>query len=288
MSSSTTTPSANENVEEVGKRYFLPRSYDEGRRMQNQHEWIKGCAGGLIKAPIDRTRSNLHVLDAATADGYWIHDVAREFPKDAEFVGFDSAPEEFPPIENPSTKFHVAKQNLIETFPAEWANKFDLVHQRFVIPLFKEAEVPNVLKNLTGCVKPGGWIQLVEMDFSAYVQAEKTTAINMLHTLTNSIVSDPKAATKLGRRLEEQGFVNVHSEGINLVAGNAPESSELGERGSRNMLAVLQYFMSVAKPEMFGMTQEEWASLPEKFTQDMKEHKMVLRVYYVWAQKPEQ
>ena len=37
--------------------------------MQNQHEWLKGGADGLVLAPIDLNRSKMRVLDAATADG---------------------------------------------------------------------------------------------------------------------------------------------------------------------------------------------------------------------------
>lgn len=57
------------NVEDVGSRYFLPRNVEEAERMQNQHEWLKGGADGLVLAPIDLNRSKMRVLDAATADG---------------------------------------------------------------------------------------------------------------------------------------------------------------------------------------------------------------------------
>lgn len=50
-------------------RYFLPRNVEEAERMQNQHEWLKGGADGLVLAPIDLKRHGMRVLDAATADG---------------------------------------------------------------------------------------------------------------------------------------------------------------------------------------------------------------------------
>jgi hypothetical protein len=37
--------------------------------MRNQHEWIKGSFGGLIKAPIDYFKQGQKILDSATADG---------------------------------------------------------------------------------------------------------------------------------------------------------------------------------------------------------------------------
>jgi hypothetical protein len=58
-----------ETVKSLRDRYILPHDVEEILRMQNQHEWVKGCADGLIKAPLDMTKKNLRVLDAATADG---------------------------------------------------------------------------------------------------------------------------------------------------------------------------------------------------------------------------
>ncbi|KAJ5665113.1 uncharacterized protein N7477_007561 [Penicillium maclennaniae] len=274
------------DVEEVGKRYFLPRSVEEAERMQNQHEWVKGGANGLVLPPIDLSRSGMRVLDAATADGYWMKDAKSIFPKDTEFVGFDNAPEGYPPLDcNPPLQ--IVKQNLVEEFPAAWKDGFDFVHQRFVIPLFKTEEVPLVLRNLIGCMKPGGWIQLVEMDFQTPVSKpiESCPAVQAFHKLTSAVVSDPLASTKLADRLKDEGLVNVGYKAIPMVAGSSHPNAELGERGKRNMLSILGFFQSVAKPEMIGMTEEEWKNLPEQFTEEMKNHEVALCVYFVWGQK---
>ncbi|KAF4762285.1 hypothetical protein N7455_003216 [Penicillium solitum] len=279
--------SPEEKAEATG-RYFLPRNVEEAERMQNQHEWLKGGADGLVLAPIDLQRRGMRVLDAATADGYWMKDVKADFPDDTEFLGFDNAPEGYPPLStNPPLK--IVQQSLVEDFPADWSNAFDFVHQRFVIPLFKAEEVPLVLSNLTGCVKPGGWIQLVEMDFQTPVSEplESCKAVQTVHKLTSGVVSDPLAATKLAGRLSENGFVNVGYKAVDMVAGSANPDREMGERGARNMLSVLGFFQSVAKPEMIGLTEEEWTELPKRFAEEMEKYKVALRVYFVWGQKPE-
>ncbi|KAJ5954126.1 hypothetical protein N7501_008405 [Penicillium viridicatum] len=253
-----------EEIAEVTGRYFLPRNVEEAERMQNQHEWIKGGANGLVLAPIDLQRRGMRVLDAATADGYWMQDVKADFPDDTEFLGFDNAPEGYPPLStNPPLK--IVQQSLIEDFPADWSNAFHFVHQRFVIPLFKAEEVPLVLSNLTGCVKPGGWIQLVEMDFQTPVSEplESCKAVQTVHKLTSSVVSDPLAATKASGKIVWKW------------------------RGARNMLSILGFFQSVAKPEMIGLTEEEWTELPKRFSEEMEKYKFALRVYFVWGQKPE-
>lgn len=50
-------------------RYIIPGGSIERDRLRVQHEWIKGTAGGLIKAPLDLTARGMKILDSATADG---------------------------------------------------------------------------------------------------------------------------------------------------------------------------------------------------------------------------
>lgn len=63
------TVSQDTNLDDARERYILPNNFEEIDRMRNQHEWVKGCAAGLINAPIDFNTKGLKVLDSATADG---------------------------------------------------------------------------------------------------------------------------------------------------------------------------------------------------------------------------
>ncbi|UKZ81573.1 hypothetical protein TrVFT333_009345 [Trichoderma virens FT-333] len=265
--------------QEIGGRYFLPRNLEEAARMQNQHEWLKGGAGGLVLAPIDLGRQGMRVLDSATADGYWIQDVKSIFPESTEF------PRGIPPLDPP---LEIIKQNLVDEFPIEWESNFDFVHQRFVIPLFAESEVQPVLRKLIKCMKPGAWIQLVEMDFKTPVSEplESCQAAQKFHELTSSVVSDPLASTKLAARLNEEGLTNVTYKTVDMIAGSSHPDAALGERGRRNMSSVMAYFQSVSSAEKMGMTAQEWASLPNEFEDEMSKYKIAVRVYFVWGQKP--
>lgn len=63
-------PHVNGNgLEEAKKAYMLPNNRQEIERMKNQHEWIKGSFGGLIKVPIDYEKRHQKILDSAAADG---------------------------------------------------------------------------------------------------------------------------------------------------------------------------------------------------------------------------
>lgn len=53
-------------IEDLAKRYIVPQNSREIQRLIDQHEWVKGNMGSLIKAPINANRVE-RVLDSATA-----------------------------------------------------------------------------------------------------------------------------------------------------------------------------------------------------------------------------
>ena len=54
--------------------------------------------------------------------------------------------------------------NILEDFAMhpEWADRFDLVHQRLMFFAFTPEQWPNVLQSYFRVTKPGGYIQLFE------------------------------------------------------------------------------------------------------------------------------
>lgn len=154
------------------------------------------------------------------------------------------SPDQFPPL---TPALNLVKQNLVEPFPAPWKDSFDLVHQRFVLPLFTENEVQPVINQLVSAVKPNGWIQLVEMDFNTAVSEpeDKCPAAKKLIDITRSVVSDPLAASKLPDRLKNAGLVDVDFEKVLLIAGNGNPDADVGALGKQNLTSIMAYFRSI-------------------------------------------
>lgn len=212
----------------------------------------------------------------------------------------------FIPAESRPANLELVTQNLIEPFPTAWNESFDLVHQRFILPLFKEAELDTVINSLVATLKPGGWIQFVEPNFSEPVSepADQTKAFRMIHELTRVTMADHAPGLKIAPRLEKAGLTNVKHESIDMIVGLQHPDRELGERSLRNYKEVIGYYHSVNKcvmsmkkdpvpianfyhrPETFNMSAEEWEKLPENFEKDMTNHKTAIRHSIVWAQKP--
>lgn len=159
------------------------------------------------------------------------------------------SPELFIAPELKPANLELVTQNLIEPFPAEWNNSFDFVHQRFILPLFREAEIETVVKSLAATVKPGGWIQFVEPDFSVPVSspADKTKSFQMIHELTRVTMADHAPGKQLAARLEKAGLVNVGVEINDMIVGRQHPNPELGERSFRNYSEVIGYYHSCNK-----------------------------------------
>jgi SAM-dependent methyltransferase len=152
-----------------------------------KHFWHKGH--NLVFAPLSlRDSSNekpIHVLDAGAGtgmmdfdeskngesyglyQGIWSVELAQECPKTTTFTLLDYKPEvchdAYPSLPE-NIKLHGF--NLLEDFKKhpEWKGHFDLVHERLTFFAWTPDNWRNVLKSYFEVLKPGGYIQLWEVD----------------------------------------------------------------------------------------------------------------------------
>lgn len=199
-------------------------------------------------------------------------------------------------------------QDLLKPFPSAWQQSFDLVHQRFIFPIFKDNEVNQIVESLVSCVKPGGWIQFVEPNATTKISDPKATWFMKLHDLAEKVMTNPNVAQKLKSRLEELGMSNIEEEVIDMGTGRLHGNRELGIRGAKNMKAMLDRFMSITRyvvirnqrniplleiqltktnsHEALGLTEEQWQKLPIEYENDMDRYMTSVRHHIIWAQKP--
>ncbi|KAL6862024.1 S-adenosyl-L-methionine-dependent methyltransferase [Trichoderma novae-zelandiae] len=272
-------PPANEAAR---KAYILPNNQQEVERMRNQHEWIKGSFAGLIKAPIDFEAKNQKILDSAAADGTWLCDVSSLFPPETEFIGFDIASELYPPPETLPANVNLVLGDLTKDLPNEWAANFDLVHQRFIFPSFPADTVERILECLANCVKPGGWIQLVEPAANENVSGPGPSAFTTLHQIANLFMQCPSPKEVILAQLGKLGFININIESLDIVIGKHQNNRELDIRGRKSMRAAFNNIH-----EVLSMSQEDWNTLPDRFEQDLNTYRIAIRHHIIWAQRPE-
>lgn len=129
--------------------YMLNRSQEESIRLDVQHHYMRQLAhGSLIQPSIPR--SNIRAIaDVATGTGIWLREAAQEFTTSKEkmdFTGFDISAQQFPKDDNHCINFVV--HNVVEPFPPEYHEQFDLVHVRLLSYALRAQDLEDSVRNI--------------------------------------------------------------------------------------------------------------------------------------------
>jgi hypothetical protein len=200
--------------------------------------------------------------------------------------GNANRPELFPPSELRPKNVGLVLMDLSRDLPAVWQQQFDLVHQRFVFPGIAEQQVCEFLNRLMGCVKPGGWIQLVEPAANENVSGPDPTAFHILHKFADTCMQSPNPRDIILSKLKDGGFVNINVESMDIVVGKFQTNRELDVRGRKCMRAAVLNMSKIADAEMLGLPETEWTGIIDRFEADMATYRTAVRHSVIWAQKP--
>jgi SAM-dependent methyltransferase len=105
--------------------------------------------------------------------------------------------------------------------PMEWLGQFDLVWVRFVLEYYR-VEVLEIVKNLMKCVKPGGTLCLVDLDYNSLIYHDmpeplQSTLAKIMVILEDRYNFDTLIGRKLYSFLYDAGFENID---VELMAHN--------------------------------------------------------------------
>jgi SAM-dependent methyltransferase len=187
-----------------GGAYIFPRHPSEIDRLDIQHYALREALGTNHLALVQRPAL---VLDAGCGTGLWAHELCAEFPS-ATAVGLDLEPSRPGP-----SNYRFVRGNLLDGLPF-LDDRFDLVHQRFMI-----AGVPlrcwlGVVADLVRVTRPGGWIELVEPTTEIEPAGPATTRLfEMGWRLARSLGLDTTGIVfrSLDRYLERAGVDEIES-----------------------------------------------------------------------------
>ena len=129
--------------------YMLNRSQEESIRLDAQHHFMRQLAhGSLVQSSIPR--SNLRAIaDVATGTGIWLREAAQELntsKEEIDFTGFDISAQQFPKDDIHGVNFVV--HSVVEPFPPEYHEKFDLVHVRLLSYALRAQDLENSVRNI--------------------------------------------------------------------------------------------------------------------------------------------
>jgi len=148
----------------------LPSGNLKRRQSVMLHELMKQSCGVNFSSPIEQElveREGFKVLDVGCGSaGTWLLQLSKDYPS-AKFVGLDRL-STFPK-DYSQDNLQFIQGDILNGLPFE-DDSFDFVHMRFVLPSFTEEQCEeDVIKELVRVCKPGGWIELLEIEEVKYM-----------------------------------------------------------------------------------------------------------------------
>ncbi|KLO06586.1 S-adenosyl-L-methionine-dependent methyltransferase [Schizopora paradoxa] len=268
-----------------GAKYVLPYTRNEFERLNLQHKYLSKtvCDGRLIfDTTIDLDEKSC-VLDSGTGTGIWAINLAKELPESVEVHALDISDTNFAPDHPNNVHFSVAS---VTSLPSGWADKFDFVNQRYLVGALLAKEWPVVLSEFYRVLKPGGAVQLIEIDLrsptpetpiSVQTRDAKWKAFDTLGL-------DYGVAGNLAKLLESAGFVEVVDEIRRLPLGKT-----WGEIGVQGTISIGGAFRNASESLVKAgalSSNEEYESLMDKLEAEWDLHGTSYACNVVCARKP--
>ena len=172
-------------------------------------------------------KPGLRVLDAGCGPGYVTSMLYDLIQPNGEIVGLDSsrkridyARKQYRRDENISFELHDLKK------PLDGLGFFDLIWVRFILEYHRK-ESPEIVKNLSKSLKPGGLLCLLDLDYNSLTHYElphqmENTIHKIMTRLEEELNFDPYSGRKLYSYLYDIGYekIRVKMTAHHLIYGN--------------------------------------------------------------------
>ncbi|MBW2610359.1 MAG: methyltransferase domain-containing protein [Deltaproteobacteria bacterium] len=159
-------------------------------------------------------KPGMRVLDAGCGPGIITSILHEMIQPGGEIMGVDYSEERITYADNHYNKesqidFQV--HDLRHTLDIE--DKFDLIWVRFVLE-YNRAESIDIARNLTTCLKPGGYLCLIDLDYNCLSHYEipnkmENILFKLMNKLENEYNFDPYSGRKLYSYLYDLGYQDI-------------------------------------------------------------------------------
>ncbi|KAH2924584.1 hypothetical protein KXW15_003953 [Aspergillus fumigatus] len=243
---------------------FEPVDDEEAERLDLQHRvFVRIFDSRLIFPPIPRLR---RVIDCGYGAGSWAVDVATQYP-DCRVIGLDISPHKNPDDMPENLSLQVDDLNCRFTFPS---NHFDLVHSSLLATGINRARWPSYLADIRRVLKPGGWVQLIEIYFNVQSDNGSITEEHALRRWSRQFMrsyegtKDLRVGTRLNTLLRDGGFEEIDARMIPLPLSawsSDPRMQQIGMLNRENVNNLLPSLALYPLTQISGMSQQDFQDL---------------------------
>ncbi|KAL2862587.1 uncharacterized protein BJX67DRAFT_385505 [Aspergillus lucknowensis] len=180
--------------------YMIGRNAHASARLNLQHYWVEETCGYLLHPDIP-VPADAKIADLATGTGYtppapfassstthklaganpederelsntircpriWPLSLALRVPPTVQIDGFDIVDDQYPPRDWLPPNVSLNTLDTLKPIPKDLKGKYDVVCMRLFGVLVKNDDPRVALRNMVDMLKPGGYIQWVEVDLS--------------------------------------------------------------------------------------------------------------------------
>ncbi|KZT28703.1 hypothetical protein NEOLEDRAFT_1057770 [Neolentinus lepideus HHB14362 ss-1] len=146
--------------------YVLPRDAGESERLQAQHDHLKRSLGGLLVHPSIHLTNCGMILDCCTGTGAWLKDARLAAHPDVILEACDITLEQY--HRGDAKADDVFVQNVLQRFPEQRRNRYDVIHQRYLTGGISRDQWPRAIRNVTEALIPGGYLNITEPNLQTF------------------------------------------------------------------------------------------------------------------------
>jgi pseurotin biosynthesis methyltransferase len=204
-------------------------------------------------------------------------------PAKHEYTGIDIEPELFP-TEGDGIRFE--KYSFQEPFPSEWLGSFDLVHQRLGLAGSSPKPVIDVVRNLASLVKPGGYLQLVELNiFGPPKTGPAVLEVCRLMKDIFTAIGVGDYAQHMTELLKEAGMEQIKAE--KFLCGYGKQAKAGLEQSSIEAIGrTIAPLSAVAKQVPTSFSERQLATLEQRLRAELESEGGAFEMVVAWGRRP--
>lgn len=198
------------------------------------------------------------------------------------YFGSDIEAELFPAQPDGITYF---QQSFQEPWPPELRNTFDLIHVRGSLAGSSPKRPVEVIKNLASLPKPGGWIQLMEMN--AFNPPSNGPAMTDFARMASEVwtgIGVGDFANQLKPMLEEAGLQNVAERRIIIELGKKAKP-DLRAQSINGVSAPVKPISAVARDLESSFSREQLDGLQGRVRAELESEGGRVEMIVAWGQR---
>ncbi|CAO0795362.1 unnamed protein product [Mucor circinelloides] len=164
-------------------------------------------------------------------------------------------------------------------------NHFDFVKQRLVTAAFTTADWKRVMAELVRVTKPGGYIELLEIDYNTHNLGPngRKWERELLEAARLKRQMEPRIARHLADLLKTVGLIEVSSKLVSIPLGSW--GLDLGELWKQNM----ENFADSTSPllsKLVGVSVNEYRNQWHSLIHEVRDKKAFSNMHAAWGRKP--